>query len=336
VPICRRQIGGCGGWVVVFEKYGLKATEEAFSVKKSSIYKWRKLLKENQGRLEVLNDKSKVPRRKRVANWDPKIVEYIRELKQQYPRLGKDKIKPFLDEFCRLNNLKPISPSTIGRIIKKKNLFFYPQKVTHFGKIVKIKYRKKLRRKGYIPLVPGDLIQIDSIFRFKDGIKRYILTAIDYNSGFFFAYGYSHLSSKSGLDFYQKLEKVVPFKIKAVQTDNGLEFEKYFRYYLERKGILHFWNYPKHPQLNAKIKRANRTLKEEFLDYNVSDLFYNLDRFNQKLMDWLIFYNTKRPHYSLGNIPPLKYLIENLGFSTMLWTYTLYCKKMSVEIKYKI
>jgi hypothetical protein len=43
----------------------------------------------------VLNDKSKVPRRKRVANWDPKIVEYIRELRQQYPRLRKEKIKPF-------------------------------------------------------------------------------------------------------------------------------------------------------------------------------------------------------------------------------------------------
>jgi hypothetical protein len=25
---------------------------------------------------------------------------------------------------------------------------------------------------------------------------------------------------------------------------------------------------------------------------------------------------------TLGNIPLLKYLIENLGFSTMLWTYT--------------
>jgi transposase InsO family protein len=74
--------------------------------------------------------------------------------------------------------------------------------------------------------------------------------------------------------------------------------------------------------MNAKIERANRTLKEEFLDYNLSDLFYNLDRFNQKLMDWLIFYNTKRLHYSFGNIPQLKYLIENLGFSTMLWTYT--------------
>jgi len=310
--------------VTFFEKYGLEATEEAFGIKKSSIYEWRKTLKENQGRLEVLNDKPKAPKKKREPNWDPKIVDYIKEIRQQYPRLGKEKIKPFLDEFCSQNNLKTIHPSTIGRIIKKKNFFFHPKKVTHFGKIVKIKYRKKLRRKGYYPEGPGDLLQIDSISRFKDGIKRYILTAIDLKSDFFFAYGYSNLSSKSGLDFYQKLEAICPFKIKAIQTDNGLEFEKYFRDYLERKGILHFWNYPRHPQLNAKIERANRTLQEEFLDWNM-DLFYNLEELNRKLMDWLLFYNTKRPHYSLGNIPPLKYLIENLGFSNMLWTYTDTC-----------
>jgi predicted nicotinamide N-methyase len=108
------------------------------------------------------------------------------------------------------------------------------------------------------------------------------------------------------LDFYQKLEEVVPFKIKAVQTENFLEFEKYFRDYLERKGILHFFNYPKHPQMNAKIERANRTLKEEFLDYNLSDLFYNLDRFNQKLMDWLVFYNTKGRIILFGQHPSIK------------------------------
>ena len=68
---------------------------------------------ENQGRLEVLNDEPKIPKRKRRTNWGPKVVEYIRKLREQYPRLGKDKIKPFLDEFCKLNNLKTISPSTI-------------------------------------------------------------------------------------------------------------------------------------------------------------------------------------------------------------------------------
>lgn len=128
--------------VTFFGKYGLEATEEAFGVKKSSIYQWRKLLRENQGKLEVLNDKPKIPKQKRKPDWNPKIVDFIKNLRENYPRLGKEKIKPFLDEFCQLNNLKTISQSTIGRIIKKKNFFFHPKKVTHFGKIVTIKYQK--------------------------------------------------------------------------------------------------------------------------------------------------------------------------------------------------
>ncbi|MDD4998917.1 MAG: hypothetical protein WC288_02140 [Candidatus Paceibacterota bacterium] len=44
------------------------------------------------------------------------------------------------------------------------------------------------------------------------------------------------LPSKSAQDFFKKLESVASFKIKAVQTDNGLEFEKYFRGHLRREG----------------------------------------------------------------------------------------------------
>ncbi len=38
-------------------------------------------------------------------------------------------------------------------------------------------------------------------------------------------------------------------------------------------------------------------------------------------MDWLIFYNTKRPHYSIKYKSPVKYMIEDFNFSNMLWTY---------------
>jgi hypothetical protein len=219
--------------VTFFDRYGLKATEEAFGVKKSSVYKWKKLLKDHSGRLEVLNDQSKTPKNKRKPVWDPRVVCFIKDLREQYPRLGKTKIKPFLEEFCQENNIKTVSESTIGRIIFNKKFFFHPKKITHFGKIVKTEYRKKLRRKGYRPEYPGDLLQIDSIARFKDGLKRYILTAIDCQGEFSFAWSYSNLSSKSAQDFFLKLESVVPFKIKAVQTDNGLEFEKYFIHFSE-------------------------------------------------------------------------------------------------------
>ena len=90
-------------------------------------------------------------------------------------------------------------------------------------------------------------MQVDSIVRFRDGISRYIITAIDLVSGFASAHGYSSLSSKSALDFFEKLEKVAPFKVSAIQTDNGSEFEKHFREHLERSKI-------RHPQLNAKAR----------------------------------------------------------------------------------
>ena len=61
------------------------------------------------------------------------------------------------------------------------------------------------------------------------------------------------------------------------------------------------------------------------VDWNWMSLFHDLELFNQKLVDWLIFYNTKRPHFSLGNIPPVKYLILKVGFSNMVWTHTRYC-----------
>jgi transposase InsO family protein len=34
--------------------------------------------------------------------------------------------------------------------------------------------------------------------------------------------------------------------------------------------------------------------------YHEEPLFTDLDFFNQKLADWLVFYNAYRPHHSLG------------------------------------
>lgn len=86
----------------------------------------------------------------------------------------------------------------------------------------------KERRKGYKAVTSGDLMQINAIAMFKDGIKGYIITAIGLTSKFGFAYGYSSLSSRSVKDFMSKLEYVCPFKIRSVKTDKVSEFEKEF------------------------------------------------------------------------------------------------------------
>jgi len=77
-------------------------------------------------------------------------------------------------------------------------------------------------------------------------------------SEFAFAQDYTYLSSKTSKDFFKKLQKVVPFQIKRVQTDNGAEFHKSFRGYLEKKDILYFFNYPRKPQMNAQVNKSGK------------------------------------------------------------------------------
>jgi len=305
-----------------FEKYGLKPTIDAFGVSKSTIYRWRKILRDNNGRIEALKDKSRAPKRRRKRNIDIRVIDFIVDIRKRYGRIGKEKIKVLLDEYCKENGIKTVSSSTIGRIIKDRNLFFYHKEYTHFGKEKKRKMKKKLRRGGYRPKNPGDLIQIDSIVIFTDGIRRYIVTAVDVKGRFAFAYAYKRLSSKTSMDFMKKLKEVVPFPITHIQTDNGSEFHGYFRDYLEKERITHFFTYPKRPIMNSYIERFNRTLKEEFVNEAYDDLIFDIDEFNRKLMEYLIFYNTKRPHTSLNYKSPLRYIIDKFGFSNMLWTYT--------------
>jgi len=308
-----------------FNKYGLEAAVDAFKVSKTSIYRWKYNLMRNNGNTECLIEQSKAPinRRKRIVDW--KTREYIIKLRLNHPRIGKDKIKPLLEEKGIY-----LSASTIGRILndlKKDNTIPRTNKVSYWAKTDKfherkIKRKKRLRRKGYIPQSPGDLVQIDSVVLFINGIKRYIITAIDISSGFTFAHAYSKHTSNTAKDFFQKLEKVAPFKITHVQTDNGCEFLHRFHDYLNSKNIIHFFNYPRRPTQNAYIERFNRTIQEEFSDYHLNTLAYNLKLFNIKLTKYLLWYNTRRPHQRFNQIPPLKYLINNYGFSHMLWTRT--------------
>jgi transposase InsO family protein len=69
----------------------------------------------------------------------------------------------------------------------------------------------------------GDLVKLDTIVKFGWGIKRYILTAVDTNTRYSFAYTYKRPNSSNTKDFFRKLEQVFPYKIKRVQTDNGKE-----------------------------------------------------------------------------------------------------------------
>jgi len=306
-----------------WKKYGLQATTDAYGAKQSTLYLWNKIYKDTGYKLSSLNPRSQARRNNNRREIHPLILKELQRLRlEECPNMGKEKAKKNLDIFCKNNKLPIYSESKIGRIIKEKKIYHHRQKISHFGKVKTVKRQKKQRKPiGLAIGNPGDLIEVDVVVRFIGLIKRYIITAIDTHSRYSFALCYSKHDSLCARDFIKKLEQAFPYKIKAIQTDNGSEFHRYFIQYLEKRKITHYWNYKGQPYKQGHIEKFNRTIQEEFIDQN-EIYFDNIEQFNEKTLEWIMWYNTKRFHWSLNLMSPVDYLINNNMVSNMRWTKT--------------
>ena len=329
------------------KEFGIRSALSAFEVKKSSIYAWKKKLNTvgygtNHG---VLQNRSTRPInvRTRKGNWDYRIEEFIQKTRITHPGLTKEKVWKLLSDYGEeeRNKGNPIrkipSIATIGRMIRElknnhqipswsRKLSFYANTASFRIKTNRKKKKRKRPKQKKFKL-PGERIQIDTVIILKNGIRRYIINAIDVYSRLSFSYAYTSLSSNSAKDFFIKMRQVFPFITEQteVQNDNGSEFMKNFEAYLKQESITQYWNYPRHPKMNTWIERFNGSIQYEFIYRNLNSLFTknkHLTEFNQKLMYHLVWYNTKRPHLSLDLKSPLEFILSQDRFSKMWWTST--------------
>lgn len=302
-------------------EHGAKATEDAFDVSERTLFRWQAALGDAQGKLDALDPKSTAPKEKRRRKVLPEVGAIIIRERTAHPRYGKKKLKVFLKE-----EGYDLSESYTGRVIgdlKKRGLLPQHRKLSfqartgNHTETVPIR-RKKLRR------VHKKGMELDTIIRFIDGIKRYILTAIDVEKKFAFAGAYQSHSSASAADFLRRVIEVCPFEINELQTDNGSEFALNFEQACASLGLTHFHTYPRSPKMNPFIERFNRTISDDFIMQNRPLLRDDVHAFNLKMVDWLIWYNTKRPHESIGLVPPLRYIVSTLtvGECQRWWTRT--------------
>ena len=74
------------------DRHGKIAASEAFTVSIRTLYRWRQTLKHNAGNTAALTPKSCAPHRRRRPVTPPGLSEQIRQLRRQYPNLGKAKL----------------------------------------------------------------------------------------------------------------------------------------------------------------------------------------------------------------------------------------------------
>ena len=305
-----------------FDNHGPKTTKEAYSISRSTVYNWKRTLTLSGGKTASLAPGSTAPAHKRTRLIDQRICAFITSYRAAHPRVGQQTILPHLTAFCKNNSLSPVSAATIGRIIAdlKRAGKICDNPARNYLNIrtgaVRCpgpkKKSKKIRRNGYLPQTPGDLVQVDSVTVFTEGLKRYIVTAIDLKTRFAFACAYPTLSSLSAKDFMEKFRKAAPFEVKRVQTDNGQEFEKYFRDYAVQNNIVQFFNYPRSPKSNAHIERFNRTIQEQHVEWHLEELREPRE-LNLGLMEYLIWYNTEKPHQGIGYRTPMRCVLDDLA-----------------------
>lgn len=194
------------------------------------------------------------------------------------------------------------------------------------GTVAKRPPRKHDRRYPELT-VPGEKVQIDvkevpycclKGAAKRDGKHLYQWTAIDECTRVRFIYGFEEHTPENSVKFLKMLQKVFPFQIQTVQTDNGTEFtykyisdteESPFDKALAAAGIVHKLIPPRTPWHNGKVERSHRNDQRYFYDW---EKFSDVEELNRKLKAHLAWSNRK-PMRTLGRKSPLELLREKLS-----------------------
>lgn len=308
--------------LLFWKKHGLSATMEAFGAKRSTLYAWKQQLRKGGGKLEALNPGKTRPKtlRSRKAEWPLPVLAEIKRLRDAHPNLGPEKVRIFLERFCREKNLRCPKSRTVARLIHDLGgLRLFPEKVRHDGTIVK-RTREKVPRKPehFQAEYPGHLMTFDTIERFLHGTRRYILTCTDTYSRFSLALATTSHASLAAAEFFRFVRQLFPVPWTYVLSDNGSEFKKHFTEEIRSQHLTHWKTYPKCPKMNPHDERFNRTIQEEFIDFHAGELL-DVQTFNRNLLDHLLWHNGERPHRALRLKSPVQFLVDNHPALSRKW-----------------
>ena len=310
-----------------YDCHGEAETKKYFGANRKTVHVWKKRLEASGQHLEALAVHSTRPQHVRRMTTDPRIISFIRGIREEHPHLGKEKIKPLLDRYCQTLDIPSPAISTIGKIIQRHQLFFQKSGRTYHDPNSKWAQtsKKRLPKRERVRFAPHPEHcghwQMDTMQCKLDRLKVYFYSAIDIKGKWAFSLPYSRLNSLNAKDFFQKLQNCCPLPILEVQTDNGAEFEGDFDNHLHSQHIPHRWSYPRCPRINGCVERYQRTLTEEFIQAH-EDLIREPPEFLRALANYLVFYNTQRVHHALNNCTPLAFLLSHNLLSNLSVTYT--------------
>lgn len=298
-------------WLIFYyEKAGENGalTCRRFGLHRNTLGKRLRLFDETN--LRSLETRSRRPHRVRQRQASLVRDERIIALRTTHPRWGKDK----LAALYQTTYGESLTAWYVQRVIETFHLYPGRQKAKQRHSATGY-VKKRITELTRTQPRTGFLLHLDTVVLHLFGLKRYILTALDHHARLSYAWMTTSHASAAARDFLLRLRYLLDNRIENLHTDNGSEFHKHFHAAAVELGLGRYWSRPKTPKDNARLERFNRTLQEEFL--REGNFHPDPAIFNRRMADWLIEYNSVRPHAALGYLTPLAFAEKTMGLHTM-------------------
>jgi putative transposase len=298
-------------WIIFYHTVGgenARNTAKHFGINTKTFHKWKGRFRDTN--LLTLEEHSRAPQKTRQRDISLLQRERIRTLRRKHIRWGKMKLQKRYHAVYK----EPISSWKIQKVIEEEHLY-YDKKQARRQRIKRKRAQNNPKKR--ITTMQKEkkinhLWHVDTVLLTRmQGGYRYLITAIDDISKLAYARLYSTHSSKKAADFLRRLHYLTEGEIINLHHDNGSEFKKDFEKACVELSLPQWYSRVRTPKDNAVLERFNRTIQEEFVeltDCTVEDIML----FNQKLTDWLIEYNSIRPHKTLDYLTPLEYIDSQL------------------------
>jgi putative transposase len=235
---------------------------DTFGMSRATLYRWLKRF--NPHDLSSLRERSRRPRRVRKPVWSYELVMAVKEVRERYPRWGKDKLVVLLRWQGYMT-----SASTVGRVLrylKRRGVLVEPVRQVILAKRRVTRPYAVRKPTGYKPLIPGDLVEVDTLdIRPLPGVILKQFTARDVISRWDVVEVRSRATAQTAMEFIETLQRRVPFAVRALQVDGGSEFYAEFEQECQRRGIRLFVLPPKSPNSMGRWKGRIEPIQRSFM-----------------------------------------------------------------------
>jgi transposase InsO family protein len=160
---------------------------------------------------------------------------------------------------------------------------------------------------------PGHRIHRDRSQRCRGAGWDYVHVAVDDASRISYVEVLADQKGETARAFFERARtwfQAEGVTVQRVLTDNGSCYvSRRFRQACKRVGVKHIRTRPYHPQTNGKAERFIQTLLHSWA---YGRAYCSAAERTRRLPRWVRYYNERRPHRSLGMIPPITHLQEVL------------------------